>query len=104
MNMTPTVGPDNVLYVAGWTAGADASDKIEVPPFDEMLKLHDKNQANFLFEVVKKGARLQRFPFRYPLSCIVALRATCAIQLESGWRVMPPNDTRRLPTTMKNST
>jgi hypothetical protein len=61
----------------------------------------DKNQANFLFEVVKKGARLQRFPFRYPLSCIVALRATCAIQLESGWRVMPPNHTRRLPTSIQ---
>src|SRR4029078_9116182 len=22
-NMTPTVGPDNTLYVAGWAAGAD---------------------------------------------------------------------------------
>jgi Rhodopirellula transposase DDE domain len=36
------------------------------------------------------------------VSCIVALRATCSIQHASGWRVMPPHDTRRLPTSMKN--
>ena len=35
---------------------------------------------------------------------IVVLRATCSIQHESGWQVMPPKDTRRLPTSMKNST
>jgi outer membrane protein assembly factor BamB len=48
MNMTPTVGPDNVLYVAGWTAGADPGDKIEVPSFDEMLKQNDKNKNGTL--------------------------------------------------------
>jgi outer membrane protein assembly factor BamB len=48
MNMTPAIGPDNVLYVAGWTAGADPGDKIEVPSFDEMLKLHDKNNNGTL--------------------------------------------------------
>jgi outer membrane protein assembly factor BamB len=48
MNMTPTVGPDNVLYVAGWTAGADADDKIVVPSFDEMIEKHDRNKNGTL--------------------------------------------------------
>ncbi len=47
-NMTPTIGPDNVLYVAGWGAGADPGDIIEVPPFDEMLKKHDKDKNDIL--------------------------------------------------------
>jgi len=48
MNMTPTVGPDNVLYVAGWTKGADAGDRIEVPPFAEMLEKYDRNKNGTL--------------------------------------------------------
>ncbi len=48
MNMTPTLGPDNVLYVAGWTAGADPGERIEVPPFEEMLARHDKNKNGTL--------------------------------------------------------
>jgi outer membrane protein assembly factor BamB len=47
-NMTPTVGPDNILYVAGWGAGADPGDLISVPPFDEMLKKHDANKNAIL--------------------------------------------------------
>jgi outer membrane protein assembly factor BamB len=62
MNMTPTVGPDNVLYVAGWTAGADPGDKIEVPPFDEMLKLHDKNKNGTLeSDEIPEGPFKSRF-------------------------------------------
>jgi outer membrane protein assembly factor BamB len=48
MNMTPTVGPDNVLYVAGWTAGADPGERIELPPFAEMIEKHDKNKNGTL--------------------------------------------------------
>jgi outer membrane protein assembly factor BamB len=48
MNMTPTVGPDNVLYVAGWTAGADVGERIELPPFAEMIEKHDKNKNGTL--------------------------------------------------------
>ena len=48
MNMTPTIGPDNVLYVAGWTAGADAGERIEVPPFEDMIAKHDKNKNGTL--------------------------------------------------------
>jgi outer membrane protein assembly factor BamB len=62
MNMTPTVGPDNVLYVAGWAAGADADDKIAVPSFDEMLKLHDKNNNGTLeADEIPEGPFKSRF-------------------------------------------
>jgi outer membrane protein assembly factor BamB len=62
MNMRPTIGPDNVLYVAGWTAGADAGDKIEVPAFDEMLKLHDKNKNGTLeADEIPEGPFKSRF-------------------------------------------
>jgi outer membrane protein assembly factor BamB len=47
-NMTPTVGPDNTLYVAGWGAGADPGDIITVPDFDEMLKKNDANKNGVL--------------------------------------------------------
>lgn len=49
-NMTPTVGPDNTLYVAGWAAGADPGDLIVVPPFAEMVKKHDANKNGTLEE------------------------------------------------------
>jgi outer membrane protein assembly factor BamB len=62
INMTPTVGPDNVLYVAGWTAGADADDKIEVPPFAEMLAKHDKNKNGTLeADEIPEGPFKSRF-------------------------------------------
>lgn len=47
-NMTPSIGPDNVLYIAGWGAGADPGDLIVVPAFDEMLKKHDANKNGIL--------------------------------------------------------
>lgn len=47
-NMTPSIGPDNTLYVAGWGAGADPGDIIVVGPFDEMLKKHDANKNGIL--------------------------------------------------------
>ena len=62
-NMTPTVGPDNILYLAGWGAGADPGDIIVVPPFDETLKKHDANQ-NGVIEAgeVPDGPIKERFP------------------------------------------
>ncbi len=41
--MTPVVGDDGVLYVAGWSAGGDAEARIEVEPFDSVIKRLDKN-------------------------------------------------------------
>jgi outer membrane protein assembly factor BamB len=62
MNMTPTVGPDNVLYVVGWAAGADADDRIELPPFAEMLDKHDKNKNGTLeADEIPEGPFKSRF-------------------------------------------
>lgn len=41
--MTPVVGDDGKLYVAGWAAGGDAGAPIEPEPFDRAIKRLDKN-------------------------------------------------------------
>jgi outer membrane protein assembly factor BamB len=41
--MTPVVGADGLLYVAGWSAGGDADARIVVEPFDSVIKRLDKN-------------------------------------------------------------
>lgn len=43
VNMTPVAAPDGNLYVVGWTAGADADDRIDVPTWEEYIKANDKN-------------------------------------------------------------
>lgn len=48
MHMTPAVGPDNTLYVAGWTGGGDDGERIDVPPFDKMLAEQDKDKNGTL--------------------------------------------------------
>jgi outer membrane protein assembly factor BamB len=62
MNMTPTVGPDGTLYVAGWAAGADPGSRIQAPPWDEMLAKHDANKNGTLeLEELPAGDLKQRF-------------------------------------------
>ncbi len=41
--MTPVVGEDGRLYVAGWSAGGDPGAPIAVEPFDPVMKRLDKN-------------------------------------------------------------
>ncbi len=41
--MTPVVGDDGRLYVAGWSGGGDADARIKVEPFDAVIKERDKN-------------------------------------------------------------
>lgn len=41
--MTPVVGEDGRLYVAGWSAGGDAGARIEAEPFDKVIKPLDRN-------------------------------------------------------------
>lgn len=41
--MTPVVGEDGCLYVAGWSAGGDPGAAIAVEPFDPVIKRLDKN-------------------------------------------------------------
>lgn len=55
---TPVVGADNRLYLAGWAAGGDPGGAIDVPPFDEAIKAHDKNANNKL-----ERAELTGHPF-----------------------------------------
>jgi outer membrane protein assembly factor BamB len=47
-NMTPAVGPDNTLYVASWAAGADAGERIEVPPWADTVAQQDANKNGTL--------------------------------------------------------
>jgi outer membrane protein assembly factor BamB len=41
--MTPVIGENGQLYVAGWSAGGDPGAAIAVEPFDRVLKRVDKN-------------------------------------------------------------
>jgi outer membrane protein assembly factor BamB len=48
MNMTPSVGPDGTVYATGWTAGGDATERFDVPPFAMMLARHDADKNGTL--------------------------------------------------------
>lgn len=61
--MTPVIGDDNVLYVAGWARGGDVDERISIPPIDEALSMWDKNENGMLEkdELVKDGDIQRRF-------------------------------------------
>ncbi len=61
--MTPVIGDDGLLYFAAFAAGGDPGERIEVEPFDKIIKDLDKN-ANGKLEMneLPKGAILDRFP------------------------------------------
>jgi outer membrane protein assembly factor BamB len=62
MNMTPSVGPDGTLYVAGYAAGADPGSRIVAPPWDEMLSKYDANKNGTLeIDEMPAGDLKQRF-------------------------------------------
>jgi outer membrane protein assembly factor BamB len=59
---TPVVGDDGILYVAGWSAGGDATDRIRVETFDQIAPSLDKNQNGKLEAAeLPDGAIKQRF-------------------------------------------
>ncbi len=61
--MSPVIGGDNRLYVAGWAAGGDESQRISVEPFSVVKKDVDKNGNGTLEEdELPKGDIKQRFP------------------------------------------
>jgi outer membrane protein assembly factor BamB len=61
-NMTPSVGPDGMLYVAAWAAGADPGDRFEVPTFAEMIDKYDANKNGTLeLNEMPEGPLKQRF-------------------------------------------
>lgn len=60
--MTPVVGDDSNLYVAGWAAGGDENERIVVQPFDVVVKEFDKNGNGTLEEKeLPDGDISQRF-------------------------------------------
>ena len=62
VNMTPLVGPDNVLYLPTWSPGGDPSDRIDVATFEELLAKHDKNgNGTFEEDEVPPGPLKERF-------------------------------------------
>ena len=62
-NLTPTVGPDNILYLASWGKGADPGDVITLSSFDEMLKMYDANKNGILeASELPKGPVKDRLP------------------------------------------
>ncbi len=59
--VTPVVGEDNVLYLAGWAQGGDAGARISIPHFPEALSTWDKNKNGTLEnEELVKGGNIQR--------------------------------------------
>jgi outer membrane protein assembly factor BamB len=60
--MTPTIGDDGTLYVAGWSAGGDEGERIAIPPYAEYAPAYDKNgDGQFVEAELSPGAVLQRF-------------------------------------------
>jgi len=47
-NMTPILGPGNILYIASWAPGADEGERIVTEPWDRMLEQFDKNKNGML--------------------------------------------------------
>ncbi len=60
--MTPVIGDDGVLYLAGWAAGGDENEPIQIPPFDEYVGTVDANNNQTIEEdELKEGPVLQRY-------------------------------------------
>ncbi|MDZ4685082.1 MAG: PQQ-binding-like beta-propeller repeat protein [Planctomycetaceae bacterium] len=60
--MTPTVGDDGTLYVAGWSAGGDEGERIALDPYDKFAPTVDQNgDGKFVEAELPKGNVLQRF-------------------------------------------
>ena len=62
--VTPVVGEDNILYVAGWARGGDLDERISVEPFAKLAAARDKNNNGTLerTELEKGHAIERRFP------------------------------------------
>jgi outer membrane protein assembly factor BamB len=62
--MTPTIGDDNTLYAAGWSAGGDPGDRIRMEPFADFASQFDEDKNGTLEkgEVSQSAALASRFP------------------------------------------
>ncbi len=59
--MTPVVGDDGNLYVAGWAAGGDADEPIRLPVWDEAVKQDANKNGKLEDKELEKGDVKQRF-------------------------------------------
>lgn len=61
--ITPVIGPDNTLYVAGWSAGGEPGDTIRMEPFADYASQFDENKNGMLEkeEVGNSAALKTRF-------------------------------------------
>ncbi|MBL8851768.1 MAG: DUF1080 domain-containing protein [Planctomycetaceae bacterium] len=60
---TPVIGGDGNLYLSGWSAGADAGDRVKIAPFDEKLAEVDANKNGAIEQdelAGEKGSNLER--------------------------------------------
>jgi outer membrane protein assembly factor BamB len=61
-NVTPIVGSDGILYLAGWSPGADPGERIEAEPWTEQLAALDKDRSGTLERTeVPEGDLERRF-------------------------------------------
>jgi outer membrane protein assembly factor BamB len=59
--MTPVVGDDGNLYVAGWANGGDTGERITVEPFDRVIAARDKNDNGTVErDELDKGGDIER--------------------------------------------
>ncbi|MFN7768190.1 MAG: PQQ-binding-like beta-propeller repeat protein [Planctomycetaceae bacterium] len=62
VNMSPCVGADGNLYVATWSPGAEANDRINTPPYDELAAESDQDKNGTLAKnELPDGPAKQRF-------------------------------------------
>jgi outer membrane protein assembly factor BamB len=61
--MTPAIGEDNTLVVAGWSAGGDPGERISMEPFADFASQYDENKNSTLEdkEVAASAALKTRF-------------------------------------------
>src|SRR5262245_12166117 len=48
--MTVTLGDDNLVYAAGWSAGGEPGDRVRLEPFADFLSVNDENKNGTLEE------------------------------------------------------
>ena len=58
---TPVVGPDGMLFVAGWSAGGDSDDAIRLPPWEEAVRGDANGDGGLQEAELPAGDVKQRF-------------------------------------------
>lgn len=60
--MTPVIGPDNTLIVAGWSAGGEPGERLSLPPFESAAQQFDADRSgSFEKSEITEGPLQPRF-------------------------------------------